>query len=71
MLTDITLYRTTDGDMLDAICAAHYDGDTAMLPAVLALNPGLAVQPPILPSGIEIIIPPARRPVRETQRLWD
>ncbi|MDR0535721.1 MAG: tail protein X [Puniceicoccales bacterium] len=71
MQTDTTIHRTADGDMLDAIGAAQYDGDVTMLPVVLALNPGLAGQPPILPSGLEIIIPPAKRPVRETQRLWD
>ena len=38
----MTAYRTIDGDMVDAICKAHY-GDEHMTPAVYAANPGLAV----------------------------
>jgi phage tail protein X len=71
MITETTEYTTIDGDMLDAICAAHYDGDTSMLPAVLALNAHLSAAPPVLGSGVLILLPPGRRPVRETARLWD
>lgn len=71
MLTDTTDYVTTDGDMLDEICAKHYDGDTTMLPAVLACKPWLSAQPPVLPSGVVIILPPGRLPVLTTKRLWD
>jgi ribonuclease I len=37
----MSTWRTTDGDMLDAVCRAHY-GTEAQVPAVLAANPGLA-----------------------------
>ena len=70
-ITETTTYRTADGDMLDAICAEHYDGDVTMLPAVLSDNPGLADQPPVLPSGVSIVLPPARVAVRQVLRLWD
>jgi phage tail protein X len=71
MLTETIDYATREGDMLDAICAAHYDGSAAMLPAVLALNPGLADMPPQLPSGVIVVLPPGANPVLATRRLWD
>jgi phage tail protein X len=62
---------TRDGDMLDALCATQYDGDTTMLPHVFAGNPWLSTQPPVLPAGIVIAMPARQRPVIATQRLWD
>ena len=64
-------YTTTDGDMLDAICAAHYNGDTTMLVPLLEANMHLAEQPPRLPAGVVITLPVARTPKIQTQRLWD
>ena len=64
------VYRTADGDMLDAICKVEL-GSEAHMPAVLASNPGLAAQGPVYPAGLLITLPdlPAK-PVRSTIRLW-
>ncbi|MCW8843338.1 MAG: tail protein X [Rhodobacteraceae bacterium] len=69
----MTTYRTIDGDMVDAICKAHY-GTEAMVVAVYEANPGLAELGPVLDKGHLISLPemPAHaddavvRPVR----LW-
>lgn len=65
------IYITRDGDMLDQVCLAYY-GSVAPLPQVLAANPQLADQPPVLPSGVAITLP-AVQPVTQTPavRLWD
>lgn len=65
-------YRCSEGDVLDAICLAHY-GRTGTVEAVLAINPGLGSHGPILPAGLVITLPnlgPATK-VRHTIRLWD
>jgi len=66
-----TIYRTVDGDMVDAICRKHY-GAEGMTPAVYAANPGLAARGPVLPKGVLIELPvqPAA-PVHKPVRLWD
>ncbi len=63
--------RTLDGDVLDEICWRRYGREDAV-PAVLAANPGLADQPPILPAGIAIVLPPlpAAEPSPAAVRLW-
>jgi phage tail protein X len=71
MASEPTIYRTKQGDMLDAICAAHYAGDVSMLAAVLAANPHLSARPPVLENGVILTLPPARPVVLETRRLWD
>jgi phage tail protein X len=68
-------YRTKDGDMVDLICFRHYGRTAAVTEAVLAANPGLAARGPMLPAGVEIVLPdfgtPEDRPVeKETVRLW-
>ena len=73
-----TTYITKDGDMVDLICYRHYRhyGRTATVTeAVLVANFGLAARGPVLPAGVEIILPdfgtPEQRPVeKETIRLW-
>jgi phage tail protein X len=66
-----TTYITKDGDMLDEICARHYDGDTTMIIPVLDANPHLADYEPQLFSGVRIVLPPPRKPTFQTVRLWD
>lgn len=66
----MTTYTTTEGDMLDAIVAKVYSGNTAMLTDVLDANPHLAEQPPVLPAGIVIALPEEAPAVLETERLW-
>ena len=66
----VTRFRTADGDMLDAICAAAL-GSAAHVPAVLAANPGLAALGPVYPAGVEIALPEVGAPVVSDQiRLW-
>ena len=66
----MTTWHTTDGDMLDAICRAHY-GTEAQVPAVLAANPGLAALGPVYAAGVVITLPVVAAPVEAGQvRLW-
>lgn len=51
-----TVYRTVDGDVLDAICHKHY-GSALRYQDVLAANPGLCDLPAVLPIGVEIRLP--------------
>ena len=54
-------YRTSPGDMLDAICHRHYPDiqPSDAMPEVLAANPGLEQHPPQLPEGLTLPdIPP-------------
>lgn len=72
------VYKTKDGDVLDAVIHAAYGQCTdSQLRAVLEANPGLADNGPILPAGLRIILPDS---VQETDRkslqsrgvtLWD
>ena len=64
-------YRVQDGDVLDAICIAHY-GSTDMIAAVLEANPGLAGKGAQIPSGTIITSPAdSSAPTTATTRLWD
>ena len=69
----MALYRTKDGDVLDAICLAYYDQSQGYIEAVLNANPRLADIGPILPAGIEIELPdfPALTIANDTLRLWN
>lgn len=65
-------WRTTDGDMVDAICKAHY-GTEDMVEAVHEANPRLAAIGPVLPKGLVLTLPEAARPaasVARPIRLW-
>jgi phage tail protein X len=65
-------YRTKDGDVLDAVCDAHYQDVAYDLHAVLEANPGLAAIGPVLPSGRIIELPVFEtNPVQSQIRLWD
>ncbi len=64
-------YRTRENDMLDRICLAHY-GRADAVPEVLASNPQLAEQPPVLPANLIIDLPTLTQPHEPTPvRLWD
>lgn len=79
-------YRTAQGDVLDAICAKHYGTgvanprrrgavtwpDRGLVEAVFLANPGLAERGPVLPAGLDLILPdpPARAEAPRVQ-LWD
>ncbi|MEV8467306.1 tail protein X [Fluviibacterium sp. DFM31] len=63
-------YLTQPGDMLDAICQAHY-GHTDSVTEVLAANPGLAVFGPVLPPRLTVLLPdPPDRRQTPVIRLW-
>ncbi|NKC11800.1 MAG: phage tail protein [Gammaproteobacteria bacterium] len=67
------IYRTREGDMLDAICWRHYrcqSGGT--VEAVLEANPGLSDGGVIVPAGVRISLPMLAEPqAARTVRLWD
>ncbi|MTH65592.1 tail protein X [Paracoccus shanxieyensis] len=64
------LYRTIDGDMLDAICQRLLGSETHA-PEVLAANPRLAALGPVYPAGVLITLPDIAAPVAPEQiRLW-
>lgn len=66
----MSVYRTIDGDMVDAICKAHY-GSEDMSVAVYEANPGLAALGPVLSKGVLIELPEVPvEPVRKPIRLW-
>ena len=66
----MSVYRTRDGDVLDAICYERY-GRQDMVESVLGANPGLAARGAVLPSGVEILLPNAApRPDATPIRLW-
>jgi phage tail protein X len=66
----MTVWRTTDGDMLDAICREHY-GTEAQVAAVLEANRGLAALGPVYPAGVLITLPVIAVPAEAGQiRLW-
>ncbi|WP_107495320.1 tail protein X [Thalassobius sp. I31.1] len=66
----MTPYRTKEGDMVDAICKAHYGSET-MARTVYEANPGLAAHGSLLPMGLVVLLPdPAPEPVRQPIRLW-
>jgi phage tail protein X len=66
----MTVWRTNDGDMLDAICSSHY-GTEAQVAAVLEANRGLAALGPVYPAGVLITLPVIASPAEAGQiRLW-
>lgn len=66
----MSIYVTTDGEMLDAICYLHY-GREDMVETVLRANAGLAAQGPRLSAGHSVFLPPEEpRPVAVQLRLW-
>jgi phage tail protein X len=66
-------YRTKDGDMLDAICWAHYSQQAGAVEAVLEANPGLADEGTVFSAGVVIELPVLPEPSQtiQTVRLWD
>lgn len=65
-------YRTRDGDVLDWIAWHHYGRIAGVVERVLAANPGLADQGPVLPPGLVIVLPDIPPPEPQQQiRIWD
>lgn len=67
------IYRTIEGDTLDAICARHYGTEHGTSELVLAFNHGLANKPPLLPVGTLINLPDVveSEPVIELVQVWE
>ena len=63
------IVRTQQDDTVDLIAYRHY-GDTSMVEAILAANPGLAAHGATLPLGLAVTLPPAVKPTRRTITLW-
>jgi phage tail protein X len=67
-------YKTREGDMLDAICVAHYKGVPLdqSTSAVLTANKGLAALGVIIPEDIVIELPEIIAiDVNPTIQLWN
>ena len=69
----MTTYRTSEGDIIDAVCRRHYGREAGAVEAVLEANPGLAELGPVLPAGTLVELPELPRPLEiiETVKLWD
>lgn len=68
------IYQTRDGDVLDAICAAHYGSENLSFTVsqVLEFNQGLADRGAVYPAGLSIALPDLAPPVAESSfSLWD
>ncbi len=66
-------YRTSEGDVIDAVCRRFYGREAGAVEAVLEANPGLAELGPVLPAGTLVELPDLPRPLEtiETVKLWD
>ena len=69
----MAVYRTRDGDMVDAICRRYYGIESGTVEVVLEANPGLADYGAVLPAGILVELPelPPSRKTIPTVKLWD
>ena len=69
----MTTYRTSDGDVIDAVCRRYYGREAGAVEAVLEANPGLADLGPVLPAGVLVTLPDLPRPLETipTVKLWD
>lgn len=64
--------RTQQGDTLDKICYRFYGHTRGVTEIALAANPGLAEYGPVLPVGLEIVLPPlSLQPSIQRIQLWD
>ncbi|MGD0642477.1 MAG: tail protein X [Roseiarcus sp.] len=67
-------YITQQGDMVDAIAWLNYGFVAGAAEAILAANPGLSSQPPVLPENLTIALPALAAvtpPAKPMINLWD
>lgn len=66
------VWRTSDGDVADAIARAVYGAeDGGAAERLIDANPGLASIGPVLPAGLFLALPPPpATAVRRVTRLW-
>lgn len=68
------VYVTAQGDMLDAIAQRFYGATRGPTEAILAANPGLCVDNPVLDENVTIVLPDiaaAAATPKQTVNLWD
>lgn len=64
-------YVTQEGDSVDQIAFDRFGSSKGTTEAILAANPGLAINEPMLPAGLTLRIPlPAKQDRRVSTRLW-
>ena len=66
-------YRTREGDTADLIAWRHYGRQDGQLVEMLVdANPGLADLGPVLPAGVQVLLPDFKEPEQvKGVRLWD
>lgn len=65
------IYRTKQGDVLDAIVFKHYERQAGVLEKVFEANRKLASYGPVLPAGVLITLPDIPKPkAKESVTLW-
>jgi phage tail protein X len=68
-------YVTAEGDMVDLVVLDYYGSRKGTTELVLEANKGLELHPPILPAGVEILLPDIDiQTVKTTSKrlkLWD
>ncbi len=68
------VYVTAQNDMLDALARRVYGAERGPTEAILAANPGLCRDDPLLPENLTIVLPDvaaAKAPAKQTVNLWD
>lgn len=70
-MAEFETYVTVEGDTVDLIVFERFGSSVGATEAVLAANPGLADQPPILPGGLTVRLPlPGVAERSQSTRLW-
>lgn len=65
------IYRTKQGDVLDAVVFKYYEGQAGALEQVLEANKGLVKHGPILPAGLAVVLPDLPKPSQKVSvTLW-
>lgn len=68
----MNIYRTQQGEMIDAICHKIYGSESGFVERVLECNPGLAELSDPLPIGTVIKLPEEQIfKTQEVVALWD
>lgn len=64
-------YTTKDGDVLDDICYVYYGHLTGTVEKVMQVNYRLSQYGPILPAGINIVLPEIKtKSSKDIVRMW-
>lgn len=66
------IYITQQFDAIDLICHRFYGYTAGTVEAVLVINPGLSDLAPVLPQGLQILLPDLPPPnTARSVRLWE